>query len=67
MHPSAEYPCASIVDRQIIELYQHIDHMGTITSAGKTQIGDGLHLDTTSQVLMGERYAARMIELLGVR
>ena len=64
METNAEHPYAGVVNQQILALENSIDHLASIPSAGTTHIGDNLHLDTRSQLVMGERYADAMITLL---
>lgn len=59
-----ESPYAHIVNEQILTLPNRIDNLAVVTSEGTTDIGDTLHFDARSQVLMGARYAAKMAELI---
>ena len=47
-----------------LDLEKSIDHLVSISSAGTTHIGDNLHFDTRSQLLMGKRFAAGMLKLI---
>lgn len=58
-----KHPYAGIVNQQILDLENSIDHLVSISSAGTTHIGDNLHFDTRSQLLMGERFAEGMLKL----
>ncbi len=65
LETNAAHPYAGIVNRQILELENRIDNLVSITSFGATHIGDKLHFDTRSQILMGERFAEGMLKLIG--
>jgi len=43
---------------------QHIPNSDWVSSAGTASIGDGTHFNNTSQKLLGQRYAERMIPRL---
>ncbi len=60
------FPCAKIVNQQIMSLADDSERIGVISSEGTGDIGDGLHLDTKSQIMMGQRYAREMMRLAGI-
>ena len=51
------------INRVLASLGNHIEHVGTASAEGLTHLGDNSHFDARSQKVLGERYAAKYIEI----
>lgn len=49
---------------KIKEVSTYIDNSAWVSSEGLTDVGDTLHFNAESQIILGERYAEKIIELL---
>jgi|GEM_PF-728323 len=52
-------------NQKITEVSSYIENSAWVSSEGLTDTGDMLHFNSQSQIILGERYAQKTMELLG--
>ncbi len=62
-HIAEDHPGRDVFNKMIDQLPQQVAYTGVV-HAGGTQTFDQVHFDTESQLLMGQRYGEKMLELI---